>query len=205
MQYPEYETETLQLPPPWKADSPIQTIYLEFFDLHENYSNNFEAKARIHAIIHPNDEFPSAAATHVYFWNQRVHTHIYPHQVLLDDDLKHESPELRNCFFKHEKSLRMFRIYSKENCEHECQSFAFAQSCGCVPFYLISEIIMEVRTKSSTKILFSGSKTDKVCTFQEKNCSDEVTSSLDGAVAKCRYLSRCEMFEYDIKLKKETK
>jgi acid-sensing ion channel, other len=204
MKYPWYETKILQQPTPWNVSSLSDYVFMKFFDFHLNYSNSYEARAGYHLIIHRNDELPSFSARHLYFWNQKTFISIWPDQVLLDDNVKNDSPKMRNCYFKYEKNLKLFRLYSKENCEHECQSLAFARSCGCVPFYLTSEIRIEVRTVSACKILFSGSKTDRACTIQDKNCSEEIASSLDREVARCRCLDRCEQFEYIINLMKRS-
>jgi Amiloride-sensitive sodium channel len=150
-----YPTQMLQEPSPWHISTENDVVFMHFFDYYGNHSNNFEARAGYHLIIHHNEELPSATATHVFFWNQMVVIFIILDQVLLDENLKHERPEQRNCFFDHERKLKLFRIYTKENCEHECQSFAFARNCGCVPFYLISEIRIKVGTVSETKISLS--------------------------------------------------
>jgi Amiloride-sensitive sodium channel len=151
MQHPVYPTQILQQPSPWST-SHGDFLYMEFFNFHGNYSNSFEARAGYHLIVHQNYEMPSVTGTNVHFWNQRVIIHIYPDQYLLDDDLKHDSLDKRNCYNKDERNLKLFRIYSKENCDHECQSFAFSRICGCVPFYLISKVRIVVGVDSSAKV-----------------------------------------------------
>jgi Amiloride-sensitive sodium channel len=49
----------------------------------------------------------------------------------------------RQCYFEGEKSLKYFKIYSKSSCDQECFSNASLSTCGCVPFYLISNVHVE--------------------------------------------------------------
>jgi acid-sensing ion channel, other len=98
-----------------------------------------EARSGLHFMIHPPDELPSDSSFHFRQYLSYTDIAILPHQVLLSDKLKAVTPQRRNCFLEHEKKLEIFKIYSKQNCEHECQSFVFARRCGCVPFYNLSK------------------------------------------------------------------
>lgn len=92
-------------------------------------------------IVHRNDELPSDSSFQISFnYGQKV-VQMMSTKTLLSEEVKQMSPQQRNCFFENERTLQFFQNYSKSNCEHECQSFAFSDRCGCVPFYLVGEII----------------------------------------------------------------
>lgn len=150
----------------WFGNETVETSSIEGFDF----------------IIHATDELPSDSSNRFRQITQYTTIDIIPQQVLISDKLKHASFQQRNCYFKHEKPLEMFKVYSKSNCEHECQSFVFAEHCGCVPFYLLR----------------SKMRQDKICDIQDKKCTDEVLEHLTEDVAKCNCLEGCEALSYKI-------
>lgn len=48
----------------------------------------------------------------------------------------------RNCYrdVESENLLKFFKIYSEDNCIHEHLSEFINESCGCVPYFMISKI-----------------------------------------------------------------
>lgn len=68
----------------------------------------------------------------------------------------------RQCFFASEGNLSYFRVYSKKNCEMECESKLLAQHCGCVLYYMpkVSEDI-------------------KICNRQEAVCYDQIRGAIE--------------------------
>lgn len=120
-----------------QEDDPSITQYDE--------SNKFQPFDGIHLIIHSPDEYPlnHGQSVHLVSWAGNWLT-FYPEMFLIDDEIKTWSLKKRNCYLEGEKKLTFFKIYTKNNCEHECLSFLMSKSCGCVPFYLIRK----------TKLLF---------------------------------------------------
>ncbi|KAJ2952351.1 hypothetical protein O0L34_g4636 [Tuta absoluta] len=53
-----------------------------------------------------------------------------------DDALKGYDPEVRQCFFPGDRTLRYFRIYTISNCMLECQSNYTFKKCNCVGFHM---------------------------------------------------------------------
>lgn len=92
----------------------------------------------LHLIVHPADELPSDSSSHFYQQFHHSVIDIFPQQTLISNELKEMSFQRRNCYLDREKQLKLFKVYTKQNCEHECQSFAFAKQCGCIPYYLLS-------------------------------------------------------------------
>jgi acid-sensing ion channel, other len=100
--------------------------------------NLYQPKQGFHFIVHSPDEFPSDSSEHFYNFWMYMDIRIEPELTFVGGNLKSASSERRNCLYNHESQLRFFQVYSKQNCEHECQSLEFEQQCGCVPFYMLS-------------------------------------------------------------------
>lgn len=64
---------------------------------------------------------------------------IKPHVITSSKYVKKYSPELRQCYYSSERSLMFYRLYTKNNCEHECLANFTKIECGCVKFSMPSE------------------------------------------------------------------
>lgn len=49
--------------------------------------------------------------------------------------IKNWTPEMRNCYYQHEKWLKFFKVYTLQNCENECRANNTLNKCGCNAFY----------------------------------------------------------------------
>lgn len=56
-----------------------------------------------------------------------------------DETVKVWSPQKRGCYFENERYLRYFRIYTKNNCERECDANNTYDICGCAQLSQPSE------------------------------------------------------------------
>lgn len=127
-------------PIPWSASSTQDYLQVELKFQRVNQSIDIEAQNGYLVMIHRTDELPSDSSFSFHKTDKSVDIEVTPKQTRLSQELQSLDVKRRNCYFEHEKSLELFKVYSKSNCEHECQSFAFAHQCGCVPFYLLSEL-----------------------------------------------------------------
>lgn len=59
---------------------------------------------------------------------------IEPKITVSAKELRKYGPEDRQCYFKSERKLRFYRIYTKTNCIRECLSNFTLAKCGCVHF-----------------------------------------------------------------------
>jgi acid-sensing ion channel, other len=169
-------------PLPWKASS---TSF--FFDLHFDRNGeegifDFEAESGIRFFVHRSDELPSENSLQGRQNNHQLIISVFLQQTLLSNEVKRMSIERRNCYFEHEKSLELFKAYSKTNCDHECQSFAFAFHCGCVPFYLLKQ------------------PKEEFCTIKDKKCLDIVRLNLTEEVVNCNCLDKCETLTFSMNI-----
>jgi hypothetical protein len=133
-----FHTTELNSTIPYSASSAKDYLVYIFNYTGDSSDFDIETKSGFRIIIHQTDELPSDSSIQFRQQFQYSIARVFPHQTLIDE-LTNESFERRNCYFDHEKVLKMFKVYSKKNCEHECQSFAYADRCNCVPFYLLSE------------------------------------------------------------------
>lgn len=120
--------------------------------LNVNFPQNYfdvHTKPGYHFIIHSTNEFPSAMSTHFYQFIHETGVLVTPEATLVSDDL---TLDRRNCYFDREKQLKLFKVYTKQNCEHECQSFFLLERCGCVPFYFLSKIHVRNLSRLSSYI-----------------------------------------------------
>lgn len=135
-----YRTGHMDPKLPWKVENTFVGLWIERRS-NDPQVNNFQPLRGSRMIIHNTDEFPYRTGQHMqHKFEEIFNIHYTPILTTIDDALKSWKPEQRNCFVKKEKKLKFFKIYTRVNCEHECLSEAMLQACGCVPFYIISEM-----------------------------------------------------------------
>lgn len=113
-----------------------------------NDKNMFQPLDSFRVIIHSPEELPYRTGHHRFQGKIDVlNCYVTTTMTKMDKDLESWTPEQRNCFMAGEKKLKFFKIYTKNNCEHECLSKASLNACGCVPFYMIREYKIVVNAK----------------------------------------------------------
>lgn len=126
---------------PWKIDSKYLGLSIDRSSVESQ--NNYQPLNGSRIIIHNTDEFPFMAGRHLFHKTfELVNIYFTPALTITDNVLSSWKPEKRNCFMRHEKALKYFKIYTRINCAHECLAEATLRTCGCVPFYMISELIL---------------------------------------------------------------
>lgn len=53
------------------------------------------------------------------------------------EDISDISPTYRQCLFEREQKLKVFKTYTRGNCENECEADRFWYSCHCIPFHFL--------------------------------------------------------------------
>ncbi|VVC29438.1 Epithelial sodium channel, partial [Cinara cedri] len=51
------------------------------------------------------------------------------------ENLSGWKPEIRHCYYQHERTLKFFKMYTISNCDIECKANHSLKMCGCVAFY----------------------------------------------------------------------
>lgn len=178
---------------PWKTNSKF--IGLEVFGFPIDLQNNYQPLDGTRVIVHNTDEFPFRTGKHVHHRIGETIDILYsPLLSIIDENLKSWRPEKRNCFLRHEKKLKYFKIYTRINCEHECLSEAMLQACGCIPFYMIRKSAGSQLLRNKCKSFFEGSPDDRICGVTERRCFSMLEIEFD--VTNCDCLKPCEELSY---------
>lgn len=72
--------------------------------------------------------------------SEEVDILIKPQMILTSPGLRSYRPDQRQCFFESERSLRFFKMYTKNNCESECLANFTLNQCDCVKFSMPSNL-----------------------------------------------------------------
>lgn len=59
---------------------------------------------------------------------------VYPLTYKTDNNLRHLSPERRQCFFQDERKLVYYDFYTDSNCKHDLLIGEAVRLCNCVLF-----------------------------------------------------------------------
>lgn len=70
--------------------------------------------------------------------SEEVEISIKPQLITTSDGLRKYGPSQRKCYFKSERQLRFFKVYTRTNCKEECLANYTKNRCGCVKFSMPS-------------------------------------------------------------------
>jgi len=110
---------------------------------------------------------------------------IIPEVKYSPNGLKNLKPEERGCYFEDERSLQLFQIYTRRNCEMECLINFTISEVDCVPYYFVRTANTTVCGSDEATIawreiaLYHNDK-------EEKN--------------KCMCLEQCNSIDYDVEI-----
>jgi acid-sensing ion channel, other len=135
-------------------------------------------------VLHDPFEVPSTEAHQFYTRvSETFEVEITPEVTSFDVSLEQYSPEERNCYFKHEKTLKFFKVYTKLNCEQECLAEQIKSKCSCVQFYIVRD------------------KNTQICGNDDRFCVQQVTSNFMKTKSNCKCLDPCEKIKYIYQIK----
>lgn len=90
--------------------------------------------------LHSPDELPQPSDDFIYISSgHNVYISIKPKMITTLKTLRNYQPEERGCFYRTERELRFFKLYSQKKCELECLTNFTRTKCGCVKFSMPSE------------------------------------------------------------------
>lgn len=122
------------------------------------------------------------------------------------------TPQVRGCYFRSERQLRFFKLYSQKKCEMECLSNFTRDECGCVQFYMPRKLNLVMKCFQGRKALkiihqiwiqknvLLGLQSTKVCTFMKMDCYKKATQKFmhQLIVQRCLCLPDCTLIDYDV-------
>lgn len=137
------------------------------------------------------------------------------------------SPDVRQCYYKDERTLQFYKHYTQRNCEVECLANYTLTVCGCLVFsmtasmklnelygveqiidrYLISSSFFSIQNfvvENKLPIPFCrsflpGSNETKICGPGKMQCTSDASQGVftSGAFAQCNCLPSCTLISYD--------
>lgn len=116
---------------------------------------------------------------------------INPEVIHTDKDLRRYSPERRDCYFKDEKTLEFFSVYTRKNCEFECLANAYLdrELMNCTPFYMVRDDFASVCDhRSEGYVQFYRF-------FFDQEFEGEPSS-----LKECKCLDQCDSIKYNIEV-----
>lgn len=91
--------------------------------------------------LHMPDQLPRLPDDFIHVpVEQEMYITIKPNVIATSNKLRKYSPKSRGCFFKSERQLRFFNLYSQQHCESECLTNFTKNECGCVKFSMPSKL-----------------------------------------------------------------
>jgi amiloride-sensitive sodium channel len=127
-----------------------------------------------------------------FFYGQDLEVLIIPEVIKSDESIRKLPPEKRNCYFEGEKELKMFKIYTRRNCEMECLAEYYFQEnrTQCVPYYVL---------RNETHPICPVHKTYQVIFRLFNFYQHDYRSSYDKAyIETCGCLDTCNDVQYSI-------
>ncbi|XP_037048473.1 pickpocket protein 28-like [Bradysia coprophila] len=146
-------------------------------------------------IVHPPDEFPLFLRRSVItsikaesFNNIRL----TPHLVVSEGIEKYE-PNVRQCYYGHERHLKYYKTYTQNHCESECLADYTLDQCGCVPYFMPRACF------NDTKICRADSECDlnAVDKLFLPKFNDDGTHAL---IDDCNCLQTCTQLSYTVEV-----
>jgi len=127
-----------------------------------------------------------------FFYGQDLEVIITSEVIKSDESLRKILPKERNCYFEGEKKLKMFKIYTRKNCEMECLAdfFLHDNDTQCVPYYVLRNVSNPICTVEKYYLVSIRS-----FNFYQRNALiSDSKSYLDG----CGCLDTCNDVKYNI-------
>ncbi|KAL9703316.1 hypothetical protein quinque_006834 [Culex quinquefasciatus] len=125
-----------------------------------------------------------------------VNMAIKPQMITTNTRLRAYTPELRHCFFNHERHLQFFRVYSQDNCELECLTNYTLRHCGCVKFSMPRTNQTRTCDPAEIDCMF-----DAETLLLEMDLTQHRENSAGGNFrARCNCLPGCTSIQYDAEI-----
>ncbi|KAG5667493.1 hypothetical protein PVAND_015473 [Polypedilum vanderplanki] len=149
----------------------------------------------------PNDQTTSENAIAKFDYAQDLEIVITPEVIKTDSDLKSFDYKRRNCYFDGEKQLKMFKIYTRQNCIQECYS-NFLINYGevkCITFHQIrnetNPVCSYQRIKDEAYMYRFFILPSKLFDFD-----DEIILKVSNFLDSCECLDRCDEVKYNFEM-----
>ncbi|KAG5673242.1 hypothetical protein PVAND_003305 [Polypedilum vanderplanki] len=145
-------------------------------------SNSFKGQS---IALHDSYEL-SSIFLQPFQYDFNVKIQIEPQFITIDESLYDADIFKCNCFHPDERQLKIFKVYTKNNCLVECLTESMIEKCGCVEFFMIRNF------------------TTRICSASEKKCFDRAKREFENHLHHCNCLEPCTYIKYMCEFKKKT-
>ncbi|XP_055605680.1 pickpocket protein 28-like [Uranotaenia lowii] len=138
-------------------------------------------------MLHNPQEYPQTSKDFIRIdQTETVSIAVQPAIIKTAPTLLRFGPSIRHCYFKRERKLKFFKIYSPANCELECLTNYTLKVCGCVKYSM------------------PRSAEDRICQTWELKCIMMAQFGNSNTASDCNCLPACQSVQYDFELSKTT-
>ena len=120
---------------------------------------------------------------------------IRPSLINTEDDLESYDKEVRQCYFEGERKLKLFKNYTRSNCELECLAEFTRRKCQCIHYSMPRLKGDRICDLAQTKCFEEAKKTLSIYNM-EKSLKSSTTYADRGDVA-CGCLPACTSLQYE--------
>lgn len=120
--------------------------------------------------------------------------------MTVTESLKSYDTETRQCYFKKEKELRLFKTYTRPNCQIECLVNYALKICNCVPFSLPRLEGNKTCDSNRSEKCFLEAKSAMIRDNMEISLNTSVLSDDRGKLGTCDCLPACTSLQYDVEI-----
>lgn len=157
-------------------------------------SGNFNKGFKL--VVHLPCEIPQFDKQYYRFPLEKSATLIIrPSLIDTEDNLKSIDHEMRQCYFEGEKVLKLFKNYTRSNCETECLVNFSMEKCNCVPFSMPRKIGVDICDETKMKC-FEAAKRNFSMRKMEDSLMTSETYDDRGEIA-CGCLPACTSLQYE--------
>ncbi|KAG5674049.1 hypothetical protein PVAND_004038 [Polypedilum vanderplanki] len=97
----------------------------------------------------------------------------------VDESLRKEKAEIRNCYMDNERRLKFLKVYNRVNCEHECLAEITLSSCKCVQFFMVRD------------------RKTRICGARDENCYRSIEDNFENLKDDCKCYENCNNIKYE--------
>lgn len=167
-------------------------IWRKIAEVKSSYSFNKGFKL----VVHLPCEIPQFDKQYYRFPLEKSATLIIRPTVIVTDELKNYDVKTRQCYFEGEKKLRLFKKYTRSNCQLECLAEFTQRQCGCIHFSMPRLQGDKVCDSDASLNCFEEAKKNLMQQNMEESLRTSSSYDDRGSVT-CGCLPACTSLQYE--------
>lgn len=147
-------------------------------------------------VVHLPSEIPQFDKQYYRFPLEKSATLIIRPQLIDTENLQSYDPETRQCYYEKDKKLKLFKKYSRSNCQLECLAEFTRRHCDCIHFSMPRLKGDHVCDSEKSLVCFDDAKKKLMQLNMEESLSTSKTYDDRGSLA-CGCLPACTSLQYE--------